>query len=212
MEAHRLNAREPIGGTCGEKFMYELFILSKLLHRPMHGYLIQSILNFAVGPTRRISWGTLYPLIKRLEENGYIVAVDADEEDPRGKKRYRTTESGRARFIELMNDPGEHNAATADLFRIKVGCFGHVDREVRLRILADYRSQLTEILSHSTSMTKRIEEESGLPPDEKRFALLALSHQETVAESELKWLDSTLTELTVPMKSAKVTQQRSRAK
>jgi DNA-binding PadR family transcriptional regulator len=192
--------------------MYELFILSKLLHRPMHGYLIQTILNFAVGPTRRISWGTLYPLIKRLEENGYIVAIDADDDDPRGKKRYRTTEAGRTRFIELMNDPGEHNAATAELFRIKIGCFGHVDREVRLRILADYRNQLTEILSYSTAMTKRIEEESGLPCDEKRFALLGLDHQKTVADAELRWVDSTQTELAIPMKSAKVTQQRSRAK
>jgi len=190
--------------------MYELFILSKLLHRPMHGYLIQTILNFAVGPTRRISWGTLYPLIKRLEENGYIVAIDADD-DPRGKKRYRTTEAGRVRFIELMNDPGEHNAATADLFRIKVGCFGHVDREVRLRILAGYRTQLAEILSHSASMTKRIEEESGLPCDEKRFALLGLDHQKTVAESELKWVESTLTDLTLTEASGKAA-KRSRMK
>lgn len=192
--------------------MYELFILSKLLHRPMHGYLIQTILNFAVGPTRRISWGTLYPLIKRLEENGYIIGIDADEEDPRGKKRYRTTAAGRARFVELMNDPREHNAATADLFRIKVGCFGHVDPEVRFRILADYRSQLTEVVSHSASMKKQIEEESSLPADEKRFALLALDHQKTVAQSELHWVQSTLNDLTTPKASNKTAKQRSRTK
>jgi DNA-binding PadR family transcriptional regulator len=183
--------------------MYELFILSKLLHRPMHGYLIQTILNFAVGPTRRISWGTLYPLIKRLEQNGYIVAVDADDDDPRGKKRYRTTEAGRDRFIELMNDPGERNAAAAELFRIKVGCFGHVDRELKLRVLADYRNQVKEIISHTISMTKQIEAESGLPSDETRFASLALDHQKTVSESELRWVESTLASLTHTETSAR---------
>jgi DNA-binding PadR family transcriptional regulator len=192
--------------------MYELFILSKLLHRPMHGYLIHNILNFAVGPTRRISWGTLYPLIKRLEENGYIEAIDADDDDPRGKKRYRTTESGRARFIELMNDPGEHNAAAAELFRIKIGCFGHVDREVRLRILTDYSTHLSEIASYSGLMKKRIEEESGLPPDEKRFALLALDHQATIAESERKWVQCTLADLTIAKDAAKPARQRLRVK
>lgn len=30
--------------------MFELFILSKLLHRQMHGYLIQTVLNSAGGP------------------------------------------------------------------------------------------------------------------------------------------------------------------
>jgi len=178
----------------------------------MHGYLIQTILNFAVGPTRRISWGTLYPLIKRLEENGYIVAIDAEEDDPRGKKRYRTTEAGRVRFIELMNDPGEHNAATADLFRIKLGCFGNVTREVRLRIKADYRNQLTKLVSHSASMTKRIEDESGLLADEKRFALLALDHQKSVAASELHWVETTLTDSILGKTPAKATKQLSRAK
>jgi DNA-binding PadR family transcriptional regulator len=173
--------------------MYELFILSKLLHRPMHGYLLQTIVNFAIGPFRRLSWGTLYPLMKRLEENGYIVEVDPDEDDPRGKKRYRTTQMGRARFLELMNDSGEENAQSADLFRIKIGCFGHIDSEARLRILKDYRNYLAEVLAHSVRMSKQVGSESGLPPDEKRFALLGLDHQRTAAEAELLWVDSTST-------------------
>lgn len=183
--------------------MYELFILSKLLHRPMHGYLIQTILNFAFGPSRRVSWGTLYPLIKRLEENGYIAAIDAGDDDPRGKKQYRTTSAGQTRFLELMNDPGENNAAAADLFRIKVGCFGHVDREIRLRVITDYRSRLNEVISHSASMVRRLEAEAGLPLNERRFALMSLDHQKTIAQTELLWLESKLTELGTARKSGK---------
>jgi DNA-binding PadR family transcriptional regulator len=181
--------------------MYELFILSKLLHRPMHGYLIQTILNFAFGPSRRISWGTLYPLMKRLEENGYIAAIDAGDDDPRGRKQFRTTDAGRTRFLELMHDPGENNAA-ADLFRIKVGCFGHVDRVTRLRVMTDYRGRLTEVLSHSASMIKRLEAESGLQVNERRFALLSLDHQKAVAQTELVWVDSQIAELGNVKKSA----------
>ena len=192
--------------------MYELFILSKLLHRPMHGYLIQTILNFAFGPSRRVSWGTLYPLIKRLEENGFIAAIDVGDDDPRGKKQYRTTEAGRTRFLELMNDPGENNAGAADLFRIKVGCFGHVDRETRLRVMTDYRGRLTEVLSHSASMVKRLEAESSLPLNERRFALLSLDHQKAVAQTEILWVESKLTEMGNVRKSTKTTRQRARAK
>ena len=116
--------------------MYELFILSKLMHRPMHGYLIQSILNSAIGPVRRMSWGTLYPLMKRLEENGYILAVEEAKDDPRGKKRYLTTDKGRIRFLELMNEPSEPNANSADLFRIIPACFGHLDSKAQKRIVS----------------------------------------------------------------------------
>ena len=75
--------------------MYELFILSKLMHRPMHGYLIHAILNSAVGPFRQVSWGTLYPLMKKLENSGLIVAVDEEAEDARGKKRSRRLATSR---------------------------------------------------------------------------------------------------------------------
>jgi DNA-binding PadR family transcriptional regulator len=179
--------------------MYELFILSKLLHRPMHGYLIQTILNFAFGPSRRVSWGTL------------IAAIDAGD-DPRGKKQYRTTDAGRTRFLELMNDPGENNAAAADLFRIKVGCFGHVDRETRLRVMSDYRQRLTEVLSHSASMVRRLEAETGLSVKERRFALLSLDHQKAVAHTELLWLDSKLAELAKAGKPANTAKASTRAK
>ncbi len=170
--------------------MYELFILSKLMHRPMHGYLIQSILNSAIGPVRRMSWGTLYPLMKRLEENGYILAVEEAKDDPRGKKRYLTTDKGRIRFLELMNEPSEPNANSADLFRIKVGCFGHLDSKAQKRIVKDYRSSLVQVVSHSESMTERVTGETNLSAHERRFALLALDHQKAVAESEIRWLDS----------------------
>lgn len=174
--------------------MFELFILSKLLHRPMHGYLIQTILNSALGPARRVSWGTLYPLIRRLERNGFIVATDADANDPRGKRQYRANEAGRARFIGLMNSRSGLGNNSPDSFRIKLGCFGHLDDEVRLQIITDYRCYLLSVRSHIESMTERIFNEGDPFPEEKRFALLALEHQRIVTQSEIDWADSVLLE------------------
>lgn len=172
--------------------MYELFILSKLLHRPMHGYLIHTILNFAIGPSRRLSWGTLYPLIKKLERNGCIAAVDRSGDDPRGKVRYRTTEAGRIRLLELINGGGGFNAQAPEMFRIKLGCFGHLSRAARVAVMKDYRSRLDQIIAHSTAMIDRVETEPNLRSEEKTFALLALEHQKSGAEFEANWVDSLL--------------------
>lgn len=172
--------------------MYEQFILSKLLHRPMHGYVIQTILNSAVGPFRKVSWGTLYPLMKKLEKAGLIVATDEAGDDPRGKRRYRTTEAGRARFFELMSRRGEFDADTPDLFSLKVGCFGHLDPEGRLLVLKDFREYLGQVLAHCDAMAVRVESENGIPAEERRFALLALQRKRTVADAELRWIDALL--------------------
>lgn len=171
--------------------MYELFILSKLLHRPMHGYLIQSILNSAIGPHRKLSWGTLYPLLKRLEESGYIIA-GAESDDPRGKKAFRTTEAGRRRFLALMKDSGEINPNTSEIFRIKIGCFGHIKPEVQTRILKDYRNHLAQIVAHSEAMADRVTQDANLRPTEQSFALLALNHRQAVAGFEIQWLNSVI--------------------
>jgi DNA-binding PadR family transcriptional regulator len=172
--------------------MYELFILSKLMHRPMHGYLIHAILNSAVGPFRQVSWGTLYPLMKKLENSGLIVAVDEEAEDARGKKRYRTTEAGRRRLFELLSRRGDFDSDSPDLFSLKVGCFGHLDLEERQLVLKDYRDYAARVLAHSEEMTARVEGETNLPAEERRFALLALDHKRAVAEAELHWIDALL--------------------
>jgi DNA-binding PadR family transcriptional regulator len=172
--------------------MYELFILSKLLHRPMHAYRLQIILNSAIGPFRTLSWGTLYPLMKRLEKAGYIVAVEESQDDPRGKKRYRATEAGRLRFFEIMNSYGQYDADFPNLFLIKLGCFGHIGEESRQLILEDYGRYLTRVIEHSDSMVERINQEHGMPPEEKRFALLGLEHQRNASGCQLRWILSLL--------------------
>ena len=93
--------------------MYELFILGKLMHRPMHGYLIQSIIiNAALGPFRKLSWGTLYPLLRKLKQSGLIAVQDGKSSDQRGTKYYRTTPRGRTRFFELMRTAADPTANT----------------------------------------------------------------------------------------------------
>lgn len=172
--------------------MCELFILSKLLHRPMHGYLIQTLLNWAFRPNRRVSWGTLYPLIRRLEKSGYIVAIDAGADDPRGKRLYGTTEAGRLRFLDLLTYDAGLTDNSPVSFRIKLGCFGHLDDEARIQALMYYRGSLARVRSHSESMGERISNEPESIASEKRFALLALEHQKIVTQSEIDWVDSVL--------------------
>jgi DNA-binding PadR family transcriptional regulator len=170
--------------------MYEIFILGKLMHRPMHGYLLQSIINAAVGPFRRLSWGTLYPLLRKLEQAGLIAVERGRPADGRGTKNYHITPRGRARFLELMRAAGDPGAESRDLFRVKLSNFGNIDKAGRRRILADYRAQVAAIVSHSEAKAGEVLRAPGLAAAERPYVLQAIDHQRHLAAAEMAWLDA----------------------
>ena len=68
--------------------LYELVVLGELIGGPHHGYLLREILGKIFGPFRQISWGALYPLIHRLEQQG-LIAPQASNLMSQGKRGQR---------------------------------------------------------------------------------------------------------------------------
>src|ERR1700686_4266411 len=91
------------------KALYEFILLAQLMNGPAHGYLIAKIINDIIGPFARISYGRLYPLLAKLEENG-LIAADIDTASRKQRDRqlriFSITDAGRMRFQLLMNDTG----------------------------------------------------------------------------------------------------------
>jgi DNA-binding PadR family transcriptional regulator len=121
--------------------MYEFIILAQLLHGPAHGYLIAKIINDVIGPYARLSYGRLYPLLAKLEQNGLI----ADEREASiGEKRdrqlrvYTITDAGRMRFQVLMNDTGSNSGDYQRFFAYKVTAFSFITPIERLRLIDHY--------------------------------------------------------------------------
>src|ERR671933_614057 len=87
----------------------EFAILGLLHQAPMHGYELRKQLAQVLGGLRSISYGSLYPALKRLHAAGYVTT---DEPDPRallpadappltgrrGKVVYTITAEGKERF------------------------------------------------------------------------------------------------------------------
>lgn len=102
--------------------MYELLVLSLLMHWPMHAYLIVKISNKILGPEERLSRGTLSTLLERLEQDGLISDADPREvpfPSERSMRALTITPSGRERFTQLMLDTTAHPGFYRRLFHIK---------------------------------------------------------------------------------------------
>lgn len=101
--------------------MYELYILSLLMRGPMHGYLIAKIISDIIGPFAKVSHGSFYPLLARMEVEG-LIADPGGATPPSGRRQriYRITEAGRRRFHQLMMDTASSPGEYQKLFWVKM--------------------------------------------------------------------------------------------
>lgn len=70
------------------------YILVALAEEDTHGYALSKRVETMSGGTVRITGGTLYPLIKQMLDDGWIVETAAAPGDPR-RRAYRLTPRGR---------------------------------------------------------------------------------------------------------------------
>lgn len=121
--------------------MYELIILSLVMHGPLHGYLIAKITNDIIGPWAKISNGTLYPLLTKLERAGLIITTSDESGQQRGERQLRSfkiTEQGRKRFHHLMMDTTSNPGEYQKFFHLKLSHMEFLLPSERLHLYDHY--------------------------------------------------------------------------
>lgn len=70
------------------------YVLLALAEEERHGYAVAKAVEQITGGTVRLTPGTLYPLIRQLLVDGWIVELGEDANDPR-RRRYRLSAVGK---------------------------------------------------------------------------------------------------------------------
>jgi PadR family transcriptional regulator, regulatory protein PadR len=73
----------------------ELLILSLVEARPRHGYEISKLIELRSGGAVRFHVASLYPLLYRLERQGWIQGRWVEKSGQRRRRYYRLTRQGR---------------------------------------------------------------------------------------------------------------------
>src|ERR671939_725342 len=73
----------------------ELMILSLVEARPRHGYEISKLIEARSGGVVRFNVASLYPLLYRLEERGWIEGRWVEKAGQRRRRYYRLTTAGK---------------------------------------------------------------------------------------------------------------------
>jgi DNA-binding PadR family transcriptional regulator len=173
----------------------ELAILGILHESPMHGYELRKQLITKLGAFRAaISYGSLYPTLRRLQSENWITegALDADAAEVsaeippmtsrRGRVVYKITAEGKERFQELLAQAGPETYDDP-AFGIHFAFFARTDQQTRLRILEGRRRRVEERREGLRDVLARAAERLDA------YTLELQRHGLDAAEREVRWLE-----------------------
>jgi DNA-binding PadR family transcriptional regulator len=171
--------------------MYELIILSQLIRWPLHGYLIAKITNDIIGPWAKVSSGTLYTMLAKLEREGLIAVVPgAGAHGERPARVFAITEEGRKRFHQVMMDTTSNLGDYQRIFRYKFGYLDLLRPEECLLLLNHYANYCQTVILHvQTEMDSLVLELAHHPnPAYLAQVLAGMRHIVTQWQAELDWI------------------------
>ena len=159
----------------------ELAVLGLLQDSPLHGYELRKRLNLLLGWTRLLSYGSLYPALKRMLRAGLVTEVTTTSPGVSRRQRivYEITPTGQEYFGREMTDVGP-SAWEDENFNMRFAFFSRTDTEVRMRILEGRRTRLQERLDRARS--------SRGPAGTDRYVTELQRHSIESVERELRWL------------------------
>jgi DNA-binding PadR family transcriptional regulator len=162
--------------------MLELAILGLLKEQAMHGYQLRKRLADTLGSFWQVSYGSLYPALKRLQREEAVEMIFPKDQVGRRKNVYRITEKGEALFAELLDGAGQQ-ASDDSGFSVRFAFFQYLKPETRIRVLERRRMFLEGRFSHLKESVHRLKE--GIDS----YTLSLMNHELATTETDIRWLD-----------------------
>jgi DNA-binding PadR family transcriptional regulator len=161
----------------------ELAVLGLLKERSMHGYQLKKSLSDTLGPFWQVSYGALYPALKRLRLQGAVEQVYPKTKVGRRRNVYRITEDGERQFAELLETGGERETADDNGFRVRLAFFRYLKPETRIGVLERRKAALGLRLAALRERLTAFRE----PAD--GYTLSLMRHGMDSTERDITWLD-----------------------
>ncbi len=158
--------------------MLEVAVLGVLKEGELHGYELRKRLTALLGHLWPISYGSLYPTLKRLERQGAVEVVRPASGARRKRRVYRITSRGETLFRRLL----EEGSSSEDL-SLRLPFFRYLGPEARLGILEQKRAQLVQKLARFRETLRTMRDRIDA------YTLSLLSHGVSVTEHDIRWLD-----------------------
>jgi len=170
--------------------MIDLAVLGLLKEQSMHGYQLRRQLTAKLGPFWQVSWGSLYPTLRRLARSGAVEKVTQSRPAARGsghsRNVFKITGQGEKMFSALL----EETAVQPDQeqFTLKLAFFKYLQPEKRVLLLERRRAYLQEKLAQFKENLRLYRERND------SYSLSLQNHGMAVVEDEIEWIEGLITD------------------
>ena len=190
--------------------MLELAVLGLLAEQPLHGYELKKRLSETLGPLWGISFGSLYPALRRLERSARSRQTETHERRRARQRPHRLARRRPRRGPPAAPRPARpahpqglpdhrrgagtavrrapHRRATDDerTFALKLSFCRYLDTDDRLAFLERRRNQLT-----AAAQPRRAARPSRTID---RYTRSLLEHRARSTQHDLEWIDELIAE------------------
>lgn len=161
-------------------------ILAILSFWPSTGYNIKAEFEHkAAGLYWGMSYGSIYPKLKKLEEEGLIYTIE-EEEEGRKKKQYELTPKGWKEFEKWLTLPPSYPVVKDELLMKMSTWHADMDDEVLIDHLLKRKAVTEDLLGFvknwPTNGTSYISD----------YGMLSIRYGELRLEAELKWIEESI--------------------
>ncbi|MFZ5809497.1 MAG: PadR family transcriptional regulator [Chloroflexota bacterium] len=161
----------------------EFALLGLLSIQPAHGYELARRLKESLGSVWHINLNQLYNLLKRLEQQGYLIGETETQEKLPARRCFRLSPSGQQRFETWLQTPTGCSVRAIRLeFTTRLYFAMQRDAEFANRLIDE---QAAAVLSGINQLTKAL----GHIPTEQSFNRLGIELRIRQLSSILDWLE-----------------------
>ena len=176
----------------------ELAVLGLLKEGSMHGYELRKRLSVTLGPLYAVSYGSLYPCLKRLKKSGWVregaPAVKArrkratdDAAKPvrvsrRARKAYEITPEGERFFFDQLEQGAEYDT-DGDRFQTRFAFFKYLPTDTRLRALEHRKAYLEQKLAEFNESLRMTRERMDA------YSRSLIDHGVATTQQDIRWLE-----------------------
>lgn len=159
--------------------MTDLILLATLLPGPKHGYQLKHEAGLLLSQDV-LHNNLVYPLLRRFTNHKWVSRKTVPGKRGQTRHLYAITALGRKELLARLSTFSEQDARSADGFRFRVGMFGSLEPQVRIRILEVREKFLRARAERLTAIQRNFELD--------RYSGEVTSQFRAETQSQLDWI------------------------
>lgn len=177
------------------KYNYTTYaILGILTTECRTGYAIKQLIDQSLNHFWKISYGQIYPALKRIVEDGLAIVQTIETEGKPNRNEYELTEKGREVLKEWLQQPIDQIPAERNEILLKL-FFGRHQKHDNIQVyLKDYHLKLKKQYETYEQIEQMISKKNQYEED-LQYWLFTLDYGKRVTKAAMDWCKETLKQL-----------------